>query len=380
MTIKLYNDDATLFSFRATVRACTPDGDSFRVLLDRTAFFPCEGGQGADHGFLGDARVLDAILAGDEIYHITDSPLPVGREVLGRLDEARRLRHMRVHSGEHILSGVLHSLFGVTNVGFHLGEEEVTLDTDIPLSPEMLARAEEEANRAVLENRAVRILYPTPAELKTLSFRAKLALSEGVRLVEIEGVDLCACCAPHVERTGEVGLIKIVGYMNYKGGGRLHIAVAGDALADYRQKQENVHAVSVALSVPEERIAEGVARTLDSLSDLREQLATLRATLRRERLAGLAGQGDAVLILRDVDAASLRQYAEEGARLSGGTVLVLLSSQAGCRYAIAAEDGGAKERSAALHARFGGRGGGKPTLLQGSFDASAEAVAAGFSE
>ena len=285
MTEKLYDHDAALMTFDATVRACTPKGDRYEILLDKTAFFPCEGGQGADHGFLGDARVLDAILAGDEIYHITDSPLPVGREVLGRLDEARRLRHMRVHSGEHILSGVLHRMYGATNVGFHLGDTEVTLDLDIPLDAAQLTAAEDAANHAVFENRAVRILYPRPEELSSFEYRAKLDLTENVRLVEIDGVDLCACCAPHVARTGEVGLVRIISSMRYKGGTRLWIAVGVDALGDYRQKSESVHAVSVALSVPEGEVAPAVLRMLSALSEEKRTVAELRAALRTERIS-----------------------------------------------------------------------------------------------
>ncbi len=379
MTTKLYENEQELFRFEASVRACRPEGDHFLVLLDRTAFFPCEGGQGADRGTLGGARVLDVTLEGDELLHRLDAPLAVGATVTGEVDAARRRRHMQVHTGEHILSGVLHTLYGATNVGFHLGETEVTLDLDIPLTAEELAAAEEAANRAVFENRAVRILYPAPAELGALDYRAKLALTEGVRLVEIEGVDLCACCAPHVARTGECGLIKIVSHMNYKGGTRLWVAVGVDALADYRTKQENVHAVSVALSVPEAEIADGVARLQKTLAAERGALSALRAALRAERLSSLA-DGDSVLLYPDLDAGALRLYAEEGAGRTSGTVLVLLEVGDGCRYAMASRTSDVKARAAALHARLGGRGGGHPSPVQGSFAAPAEAVRAAFAE
>ncbi len=379
MTTKLYENEQSLFSFSATVRSCEACKGGFRVLLDRTAFFPCEGGQGADHGTLGGVQVLDAALEGDEVLHLTAAPLSVGETVTGEVDAVRRRRHMQVHTGEHILSGVLHALYGATNVGFHLGDSEVTLDLDLPLTAAELAAAEEAANRAVFENRAVRILYPAPEELPTLDYRAKLALSEGVRLVEIEGVDLCACCAPHVDRTGEVGLIKIVSHMNYKGGTRLSIAVGVDALADYRTKQENVHAVSVALSVPEAEVAAGVTRLQRTLSEERAALSALRSALRAERLSSL-GEGDAVLSYPDLDAGALRLYAEEGAARISGTVLVLLEVGDGCRYAMASRTSDVKARAAALHARLGGRGGGHPSLVQGSFAASAEAVRAAFGE
>ena len=377
MTTKLYENEQNLASFTATVLSCAACEGGFRVVLDRTAFFPCEGGQGADHGTLGGVNVLDAAIEGGVVTHLVDAPLPVGATVLGEVDPVRRRRHMQVHTGEHILSGTLHAMYGATNVGFHLGETEVTLDIDLALSEAELAAAEEAANRAVFEDRAVRIHYPTPAELPSLSYRAKLDLTEGVRLVEIEGVDLCACCAPHVERTGEVGLIKIVSSMHYKGGTRLHIAVGPDALADYRQKQAGVHAVSVALSVPEEEIAAGVARLSEALAEERRTVAALRAALRAERLAAATAKGgDLCLFYPDLDAVGLRQYAEEGAAMTAGFVLVASPADGGYRYALAKKGGGARVLSASLHASLGGRGGGRDELCQGSVPATREAILA----
>lgn len=379
MTEKLYDGDAYLFSFRARVRACEQKEACYRVLLDRTAFFPCEGGQGADHGRLGDAAVLDVLLVGDELFHITDAPLAIGEEVLGCVDPVRRMRHMRTHTAEHILSGVLHTLYGATNVGFHLGEHEVTLDLDISLTEEQLAAAEEETNRAIFENRPVRILFPKPEELASLTYRAKLDLREGVRLVEIEGVDLCACCAPHVMRTGECGMLKILSCTAHKGGSRLCIAVAADALCDYRQKQKSVHEASVLLSLPEDRVAEGVERTLAALAEERRRLSALRAAIRAERIAALPIGADAVVLYPDLDTAALRFYAEEGAAHTGAAVLVLLEEDGSCRYAMAGQ-GDMGARAGRLHALLGGRGGGRASFASGTFPRDAAAVRIAFLE
>ncbi len=376
MTTKLYDEAPPVLAFSATVRSCEATKDGWEVLLDRTAFFPAEGGQGADHGTLGGVPVLDVTLRGDEVYHRTAAPLTVGETVEGCLDADRRRRHMQVHTGEHILSGVLHTLYGATNVGFHLGDGEVALDLDLPLSPSQLEAAEAAANRAIRENRPVRILYPRPEELPALAYRAKLALTEGVRLVEIEGVDLCACCAPHVASTGEVGLLKITSAMNYKGGVRLHIAVGPDALADYRQKQESVHAVSVALSVPEGEVASGVDRLLVTLAEERATVAALRAALRRERLQHAAAANDFVLFYPDLDPNGLRSYAEEAMTMTDGLVLVASPTDGGYRYAIASRGGRARDVSSALHAALGGRGGGRPELCQGSLPAGREEIEA----
>ena len=374
MTEKLYDRDAECLAFEATVRECYPKGDRFCVLLDRTAFFPCEGGQGADHGRIGDASVLDALLLGDEILHITDRPLDIGTRVACTMDAVRRRRHMQIHTAEHILSGVLHAMYGATNVGFHLGDTEVTLDLDLPLTEAEVAAAEERANIEIMANRPVRILWPRPDELSSLQYRAKLALTEGVRLVEIEGVDLCACCAPHVAKTGECGLLKVTGYMHYKGGVRLHIVAGMDALFDYRKKQDEVHAVSVALSVKEAEISFGVDRLLRTMVEDRRTLAAVRATLRTERLAAARGKRDIVAVYPDLDAAALRPYAEEGADLCDGIALILLPEGEGCRYALASRTEDCKAISTALHGTLGGRGGGKPTLTQGAFPLPCDAV------
>ena len=376
MTKKLYDRDTALMRFEATVRECTRKEEHYCVLLDKTAFFPCEGGQGADHGMIGDARVLDAVLSGGEILHITDRPLAEDARVICTVEASRRRRHMQIHTAEHILSGVLHSMYGATNVGFHLGDTEVTLDLDLPLSEAEVAAAEEAANLVIRENRPVRVLWPSAEELPTLNYRAKLALSEGVRLVEIEGVDLCACCAPHVSYTGECGLLKVTGYMYYKGGVRLHIVAGADALADYCKKQSEVHAVSVALSVKESEIAAGVDRLLATLAEERRALSAVRSALRRERLTAASGGRDIIVAYSDLDAAALRAYAEEGAVLCEGIALILLPDGEGCRYALASQNEDVKRISADLHAILGGRGGGKPSLAQGSFPASADAVIA----
>ena len=376
MTEKLYDIDPYMTEFFATVLSCEAAGERFCVVLDRTAFFPCEGGQGADHGALGDAAVLDVLLRGDTLVHITDSPLAVSSVVEGQIDVARRRRMMQTHTAEHILSGVCHTLYGTTNVGFHLGDHEVTLDLDLPLTEAEVAAAEEAANRAIWENRPVRVLYPTPEELAGLDYRSKLALTEGVRLVLIEGVDLCACCAPHVASTGECGLLKVTGYMHYKGGVRLHIAVGVDALLDYRAKQEAVHTASVALSVPEGEVTAGLARFMDAAGEERRAHAATRATLRRERLLAALERGERTLTLTDITPADLRGYAEEGAALAGAPMLILLQDGAATRYALASTGEDVRPLTASLHAALGGRGGGKPTLVQGSVPASPAAMLA----
>ena len=213
MTIKLYDQDSHLKHFTATVRTCAPAGEGkWQVELDQTAFFPEGGGQPADGGTLGGHNVLDVQEAGDSILHTVDGPLEPGTQVEGDLDWPLRFRRMQCHSGEHIISGLAHSLYGCTNVGFHLGENEVILDFDQELTAEQLEQLETLANQIVAENRPITAEYPDPEVLKTLDYRSKLDLTENIRIVTVETCDVCACCAPHVSRTGEIGDGKIFIY------------------------------------------------------------------------------------------------------------------------------------------------------------------------
>ena len=203
MTLKLYDNDSFLFSFSARVLSCESAGERWRAVLDRTAFFPEGGGQPADPGTLGGVPVLDVQEEPDGIAHYLPSPLPEGETVQGELDRAVRLRRMQNHTGEHILCGLAHRHYGYENVGFHLGEDAVTMDLSGELTPEQLRALEREANEVVWEDVPVTARYPDPAELPHLTYRSKLELTENVRLVTIEGYDVCACCAPHVQHTGQ---------------------------------------------------------------------------------------------------------------------------------------------------------------------------------
>ena len=194
MTSKLYDRDSHLSVFSAALLSCAPaDEGRFALLLDQTAFFPEGGGQPADTGTLtaGDlsVRVLDVQETPEGILHFTDGPLPAG-PVTGAIDWEQRFGRMQCHSGEHIVSGLAHSKFGCTNVGFHMGEDAVILDFDKELTPEQLQELENEANRVIWANRAITAEYPDPAVLETLDYRSKLELTENVRIVTIEGCDV----------------------------------------------------------------------------------------------------------------------------------------------------------------------------------------------
>ena len=259
MTEKLYENDSYLQTFTATVLACTPAPGGYAVVLDRTAFYPEGGGQPCDTGRLGDAAVRAVHTDGDTITHTTDAPLPVGGTVEGSIDWPARLDAMQQHTGEHILSGALHRLYGAENVGFHIGSPWVRMDTSIPLTAAQLAEAEAEANAAVRADTPVRCYLPAPAELARTEYRSKKALEGPVRLVEAGG-DRCACCGTHLARTGEVGLIKILSFQHYKGGMRLAVACGQRAYEAVATGWADAEAAGRLLSVPVGRLEEAVGR------------------------------------------------------------------------------------------------------------------------
>ena len=218
MTEKLYYVDAYIKDFSAKVIDVVTDSRGIALVLDRTAFFPEEGGQSADTGYISDSSVLDVKERDGVIYHYVDKTLDVGTEAVCHINFDERFEKMQCHTAEHIISGAIHRLFGLDNVGFHLGKEEVTMDVNGYVTREQLDEVEMIVNRAVFDNVAVKTYFPSSRELTSLSYRSKLDLTENVRIVEVEGYDLCACCAPHVSRTGEIGLVKILDFEKHRGG------------------------------------------------------------------------------------------------------------------------------------------------------------------
>lgn len=222
MTERLFDLDSYLAEFRCKVTELYTEGDNLQVVTDRTAFFPEGGGQSSDIGLLGGAVVKDAQQCGQKIIHIVENSmenvqnLAVGNEIEGKVDMKKRFSDMQQHSGEHIFSGIVHSLYGYDNVGFHLGRETVILDFNGELKHEDICKVERLVNKAVWDNLEIRVFFPSGEELPSLSYRSKKEIDGRLRLVEIPGVDLCACCAPHVKRTGEIGLIEVTSFERFR--------------------------------------------------------------------------------------------------------------------------------------------------------------------
>ena len=379
-TEKLYYKDSHCFEFTALVLDCRETARGPALILDRTAFFPEGGGQLADTGSLGAVKVLDVHEKEGEILHYCDGPLMPGERVEGRLDAEQRLVRMQNHSGEHVVSGLAHKLFGCENVGFHMGEDFVTIDFDRELSREQLMEIETLANRAVREDLPVSCTFPEPEVLKSLEYRSKLELTENVRIVEIPGVDRCACCAPHVERTGEIGLIKVLDWERHRGGLRLSLACGMLALRDYRVKQENISAISQALSSKRHETAAAVERLLQEQQKSKERIAALSLELARYMAEDREEtEGNICVFDSMLDEVALRELVNLLMEKCRGIAAAFSGDdRRGYRYIMGSRELDMRSLAKELNSLIEGRGGGKARMIQGSASASAAAIAAVF--
>lgn len=381
-TEKLYDLNPKLKTFQAHVLKCVPEKDKFLIVLDRTAFYPEGGGQPSDRGVLNFANVTDVQEKDGVIYHTADRPLPEGALVSGGIDWPRRFALMQQHSGEHIVSGVAHRLYGCNNVGFHMSDAMLTVDLDGALSADQVTLVEQLANRAVWQNLAVRVFYPSAGELEQIPYRSKKELTGRVRIVEFPGYDICACCGTHVERTGEIGGIKILSFQRYKGGTRLTMACGGQALRDYREKLRSVSAVSTLLSAKPAEIEQAAERLLGENSALKHRLSQLQTELFQLKADAVPqGFGNLLRFEEGLTADELRRFATLLSERCTAAAAVFSGSETdGYRYAVAAAEEDIRPLAKELSAAFSGRGGGSKNLVQGSIFGGRDAVVSFFKQ
>ena len=384
MTEQLYYQDSYIKDFEAVVLSCIPNGNHFEAVLDRTAFFPEGGGQCADTGVLHienrKIKVFDVQERNGEIIHFIDEEILPGQTVIGELEFQERFSKMQQHTGEHIISGIVHRRFGYENVGFHLGKEEVTMDYDGPLTEEELRSIEYEANQVVAENREIKAYFPSTEELEKIPYRSKKELQGEIRIVEIQDCDICACCAPHVKTTGNVGLIKITNAIRYKGGMRLWIACGMRALKDYNQKEASVVQISNMLSAKQQEVTDAVKRLTEEIQQLKEKAAKMQERLVMGYLesekAVLKENPNANLLLfeKELDAMAMRNFVNAGMELTKGVCGAFVGDEKqGFRYVLGSS-GDIREIGKKLNAAFQGKGGGKPPMIQGSLVGEEEKI------
>ena len=369
-----------LFAFRANIIEAKETEKGYEIILDQTAFFPEGGGQTADTGYIGNARVLDVQIKEGEIVHLVDS-LPNGSDVDCKLNAEERFRKMQNHLGEHLLCGAIHKLYGYENVGFHLGADYMTFDISGPMTPEQIRNAEIFANKAVAENAPVRCYYPE--DISSLEYRAKSEKLESVsdiRIVEVEGFDRCACCAPHLDEAGKVGLIKIVDAMKYKGGMRFWALCGFDALADYDNRLSEIRRVSSLLSAKPTEIASAVQSKLDEIGELKKNLSALKKELNTLKLNSLMQTDKNICIFDDsMDGNTLREFATGGMKKTSSVFAVFSGSdETGYQFVISSETVKLKALIPTYKNALGGKCGGSDKMLFGHADKNKTEIEAFF--
>ncbi len=378
-TQKLYYLDAHQKTFTAAVLSCVPGKHGYDVVLDRTCFYPEGGGQPGDTGSLSGVRVTDTHERGDEIVHFCDAPLAVGETVEGAIDYDRRFSFMQLHSGEHILSGIVHRRFGYENVGFHMGTDFVTIDFSGMLGPDDLAAVEAEANEWIWKNIPIRITWPSPDELAAIPYRSKKELTGQVRIVTIPDVDICACCGTHVSNTGEIGFVKIFSCVKFHDGVRLEILCGRRALQYMSALVEQNRRVSGLLSAKPLQTADAAARLLEAEAALKLRAAQLEEQVFAQKAQALAGAGNVLLFEPPMTPDSVRRLTDLVMTACGGRAAVFAGSDAeGYKYAVGEADGDLRQFVKELNAEMHGRGGGKPFFAQGSVAASRAGIEAFF--
>ena len=382
-TQKYYEADAYRREADAVILAAEPDGrGGGKLALDGTVFYPEGGGQPADHGTLtlpDGARltVTDVHEQGGVIWHrvdaLPDAAAP-GTAVTGRIDWAWRFDKMQQHTGEHILSGILHQMFGAENVGFHIGSDAVRMDTSVPISAEGLREAELAANRIVWQNVPVLITYPTREELARMTYRSKKEIEGQVRIVTIPGADVCACCGTHTAATGAVGQIKILAAENYKGGVRLSIVCGERALLAAQAMRQRQADIGALLSAKPSETAHAVHRVYDEYTALKFAHFGLCSELFDALAAQVAPGADAIRIVPGLDPDGLHRLAARLSEATTGLCAALTANEKGTGYCLAQAGGDVRALTKTLNTALNGRGGGKPGICQGSCAAAPEQV------
>ncbi len=367
MTKKLYYDDAYMSSFTARVLSCTEGKKGYEVILDRTAFYPEGGGQPGDSGYIGGVRVNDTHEKSGEVVHYCAAPIAEGSEVNGEIDFARRFDFMQQHSGEHMVSGLIHARFGCDNVGFHMGHDTVTIDFNCAISPAELAEIEREANALIWANRPVNISWPDAEALAALPYRSKKELSGDVRIVEFPGVDICACCGTHVRSAGEIGLIKLLSVHSFREGVRIEMLSGRRAYEYVCTAVEQNSAVGALLSAKTDATAAAVKRVQDELAAVNYRLVGMENRVFSALAEKYAGADMALIFEEGLSSDGVRRLADAVMSRCGGLCAVFSGSDGeGYKYALAQRDGDLRAMVKELNTALHGRGGGKPFFAQGS--------------
>lgn len=374
-TERLYYEDVYIKEFDARVLECRKAKKGYHILLDRSAFYPEGGGQPSDTGTLGNVRVTEVHEKEGELLHYTEEPLEEGAQVTGKIDWERRFDLMQQHSGEHMVSGLVHEAFGYDNVGFHMGGDVITIDFSGPLDERQMAVIEERANRKVWENAAVKITYPSPEELAVLPYRSKKELTGKVRIVEFPGTDICACCGTHVTHTGEIGMIKLLSVVKFHEGVRMEMICGKRVLDHMNVISEQNHQISMKLSARPDQTAQAVERLWEENYRLKGAVMRLEEESFAAEAEKWAGAPEALIFKEGLESDSVRKLTDAVLQKCSGRCAVFSRNPDGTyKYAVGEKDGDLRQFTKDMNAALKGRGGGKPFFVQGSLQGTEEEI------
>ena len=376
-TIKLYDTTPYETTFTATVLSCEKCEDGIcRLILDKTLFFPEEGGQSPDKGTINGVEVVDVQINNDLVEHYVRSSFETGTEITGTIDWNHRFSNMQQHTAEHIFSGIVSREYGLKNVGFHLSDNIVTMDYDGVLTAEQIEDVEWKVNRAIAENIEIDACYPEKEELAGLQYRSKIEIDGPVRIVTIPGYDVCACCAPHVRRTGEIGILKVMTVQNYKGGVRISILCGFRALQAFREKNKIVSALTNCLSTAQENLLERVFGLKDDNQGLKMQIGILKQNVMLGKIEEIPTQQKHVILFEEeLDTAIVRNVVNALVEKHEGNCAVFTGNDTeGYRFILGSKTLDCRETATALRERFGAKCGGSQVMIQGSVEADREAI------
>lgn len=379
-TEKLYYIDSYIKEFDATVLSCEKqDNGTFAVELDATAFFPEGGGQTSDTGTMGKSTVLDVQEKDGRILHYVDGEIKTGTSVHCTLDFETRFRKMQNHGGEHIVSGTVHRLFGLDNVGFHMGKEDITIDYNGFLDRDAILRIEREANLTVFSNVPITAEFPSREELSRIEYRSKKEIDGDIRIVTVQDCDVCACCAPHVKRTGEIGIIKLLDSIKYKGGVRIHMLCGFNALEDYNRKYESVRYIAGELSAKQDDVCEMFDKFSNDFAESRAEFSRLKSELLAEKLKSIPfTDGNLCLFENGLTGDALRRFCSDAADKCTGICAVFSGEDGAYNYVIISRSVDLSALRGEINSVISGRGGGSSEMLQGRATCTSEQATAYF--
>lgn len=379
MTERLYYNDSSLREFDASVISCERDGERWKVILDRTAFYPTSGGQPHDLGTLNGVPVIEVADAEEnKVVHYTTAEIPAGA-VRGQIDWARRRDHMQQHTGQHLLSAAFIELFEFPTVSFHLGRDDSTIDIEAPsVVARHLEEAERRVNEIIFEDRPVVIRFGTAEELAEAGIRKRVERDGVLRAVEVEGFDRQPCGGTHLERTGQAGLLLIRRLERRRELWRVEFVCGSRALAAARGDFATLTQAASVLSCGLPEVPSVLSKMIEERRTQHTEAKKLEERLSEHEARALIASGATLgtegtrLIVGTLERATPAYLGLVAARIvaeQGAVAVTLLASRETGHVVFAQSKGLAHDMGGVLREslkEFGGKGGGPKDFAQGS--------------